>query len=37
MGTKQEYMDAIKAVMMPGCRFYVDFVLNHKAGGDEID
>jgi len=36
-GTKQEYLDAIKAVHEAGMQVYVDIVLNHKAGGDEIE
>jgi alpha-amylase len=34
-GTKQEYLDAIKAVHDAGMQVYVDIVLNHKAGADE--
>lgn len=36
-GTKQEYLDAIKAIHSSGMQVYVDIVLNHKAGGDEIE
>jgi len=36
-GTKQEYLDAIKAIHAAGMQVYVDIVLNHKAGGDEIE
>lgn len=36
-GTKQEYIDAINAVHETGMRVMVDIVLNHKAGGDEIE
>ncbi|MBS1660012.1 MAG: alpha-amylase [Bacteroidetes bacterium] len=36
-GTKQEYVDAIKAVHDAGMQVYVDIVLNHKAGGDEVE
>lgn len=36
-GTKQEYIDAIDAVHKQGMRAMVDIVLNHKAGGDEVE
>lgn len=36
-GTKQEYIDAINAVHETGMRAMVDIVLNHKAGGDEVE
>lgn len=36
-GTKQEYLDAIKAIHKTGMQVYVDIVLNHKAGGDEAE
>lgn len=36
-GTKQEYIEAIKAIHDAGMRAIVDIVLNHKAGGDEIE
>jgi alpha-amylase len=36
-GTKQEYVDAIKAIHTAGIQVYVDIVLNHKAGGDEVE
>ncbi|MEO7960576.1 MAG: alpha-amylase [Ginsengibacter sp.] len=36
-GTKQEYLDAIKAIRKNGMQVMVDIVLNHKAGGDEIE
>lgn len=36
-GTKQEYIDAIKAIHEAGMQVYVDIVLNHKAGGDEVE
>ena len=36
-GTKQEYIEAIKAIHDAGMRAIVDVVLNHKAGGDEIE
>lgn len=36
-GTRQEYLEAIDAVHQNGMRVIVDIVLNHKAGGDEIE
>lgn len=36
-GTKQEYLDAIDALHECGLRVIVDIVLNHKAGGDELE
>ena len=36
-GTRDEYIDAINAVHDAGMRAMVDIVLNHKAGGDEIE
>jgi alpha-amylase len=36
-GTRQEYLDAIDAVHKCGMRVMVDIVLNHKAGGDELE
>jgi alpha-amylase len=36
-GTKQEYIEAIKAIQENGMQAMVDIVLNHKAGGDEIE
>ncbi|HEY4107996.1 alpha-amylase [Puia sp.] len=36
-GTRQEYIDAIKAIHAAGMQVYVDIVLNHKAGGDEVE
>lgn len=36
-GTRKEYMDAIDAVHDAGMYAMVDIVLNHKAGGDEIE
>jgi alpha-amylase len=36
-GTRQEYLDAIDAVHECGMRVMVDVVLNHKAGGDELE
>jgi len=34
-GTRQEYIDAVKAIRDNKMRAMVDIVLNHKAGGDE--
>ncbi|MEO6187756.1 MAG: alpha-amylase [Ginsengibacter sp.] len=36
-GTREEYLEALKAVRANGMRVIVDIVLNHKAGGDEIE
>ncbi len=36
-GTKDEYIQAIEAVHKAGMRAMVDIVLNHKAGGDELE
>lgn len=36
-GTKQEFLEAIWAVKNAGMSVMVDIVLNHKAGGDEIE
>jgi len=36
-GTRQEYFDAIDAVHDAGMHVIVDVVLNHKAGGDELE
>jgi alpha-amylase len=36
-GTRQEYIEAIEAIHATGLRVIVDIVLNHKAGGDEIE
>lgn len=36
-GTKQEYIDAVKAVHDNNMQAMVDIVLNHKAGGDETE
>ena len=36
-GTKEEYIQAIEAVHKAGMRAMVDIVLNHKAGGDELE
>lgn len=34
-GTRQEYLDAIKACQKAGIDIYADIVLNHKTGADE--
>lgn len=36
-GTRQEYIDAVKAVRENKMQAMVDIVLNHKAGGDETE
>lgn len=36
-GTRQEYLEAIDSVHASGMNVIVDIVLNHKAGGDEIE
>lgn len=36
-GTRQEYIDAIKAIHDAGMQVYVDIVLNHLMGGDETE
>lgn len=36
-GTRQEYIDAVKAVQDAGMQVYVDVVLNHLMGGDEVE
>ncbi|MEO6682807.1 MAG: alpha-amylase [Ginsengibacter sp.] len=36
-GTRQEYLEAIEAIHKEGMQVMVDIVLNHKAGGDEIE
>ncbi len=36
-GTKKEYLDAIKAIHKNNMAVYADAVLNHKAGGDELE
>ncbi|MEO8819744.1 MAG: alpha-amylase [Ginsengibacter sp.] len=36
-GTRQEYIDVVKAVRDNNMQAMVDIVLNHKAGGDEIE
>ncbi|WP_432328803.1 alpha-amylase family glycosyl hydrolase [Mucilaginibacter sp. P25] len=36
-GTKQEYLDAIAAAQKAKLKVYVDVVLNHMGGADEIE
>ena len=36
-GTRQEYIEALEAIRATGMQAMVDIVLNHKAGGDEIE
>ncbi|WP_276483851.1 alpha-amylase [Paraflavitalea pollutisoli] len=36
-GTKQELLDAIRALHEKGIHVYADIVLNHKGGGDETE
>lgn len=36
-GSKEEYIEAIEAIQANGMQAIVDIVLNHKAGGDEIE
>lgn len=36
-GTREEYIDSIKAIHDNNMQAMVDIVLNHKAGGDEIE
>src|SRR4030095_6749197 len=36
-GTKQEYLDCIKAIHDNGMDVIADIVLNHKHGGDEAE
>ncbi len=36
-GTKQEYLDAIKAFHEAGVKVFADIVLNHRMGGDETE
>ena len=36
-GTRQEYVEALEAIRATGMQVMVDIVLNHKAGGDEIE
>lgn len=36
-GTKEEYLEAIKALQAAGIQVIVDIVLNHMGGGDETE
>lgn len=36
-GTKEEYLDAVRAFHEAGIRVYADIVLNHRMGGDELE
>ena len=36
-GTKEQYMECVQALQNEGLRVMVDIVLNHKAGGDEVE
>lgn len=36
-GTRQEYLDAIRAAQSAGLQVYADLVLNHKIGGYEAE
>lgn len=36
-GTKEEYMEAVKALQAEGIQVIVDVVLNHMGGGDETE
>ncbi len=36
-GTKEEYVQAVKALQEVGIQVIVDIVLNHKGGGDETE
>ena len=36
-GTKEEYLDAIKAFHAAGIQVFADIVLNHRMGGDELE
>jgi alpha-amylase len=36
-GTKQEYIEALEVIHANGMQVMVDIVLNHKAGGDELE
>lgn len=36
-GTKKEYLEAIKSIQNKGMQVMIDVVLNHKAGGDELE
>ncbi|MEO6948868.1 MAG: alpha-amylase [Ginsengibacter sp.] len=36
-GTRDEYVDAVNSIRESGMRVMVDIVINHKAGGDEVE
>ncbi len=36
-GTKQEFLDAVKAIRAAGMEAYADIVLNHRCGADETE
>src|SRR6218665_721905 len=36
-GSKEEYLDAVKSLKEKNIQVIVDVVLNHKAGGDELE
>lgn len=36
-GTREEYLQAIKAAQTVGMQVYANIVLNHKMGGDEVE
>jgi len=36
-GTKEDYLNAIKALKERNIKLIVDIVLNHKGGGDELE
>ncbi len=36
-GTKEEYLEAIRAFHREGIRVYADIVLNHRMGGDALE
>ena len=36
-GTKEEYLEAIRALQAAGVKVFADIVLNHRMGGDETE
>ena len=36
-GTKEEYIEAVRAFHSAGIRVFADIVLNHRMGGDELE
>jgi alpha-amylase len=36
-GTREQYLDALKALKQVGIRAYADIVINHRLGGDEAE